>query len=155
MKPTVALILLSLCLISAEAARGETLYPVFGPRAAQAAPPVIAARFHGSNGGKFALTDAGGETFQGTWSYVTPSFVNAKTPQEPANNLPQPNLASAWDAVYGQGDFLAKGVGQPMRQVVMTGNKGTTIQVECLPGPNLTFYGVAVDSKGNIYKVAP
>jgi hypothetical protein len=155
MKSTFALILFALCLVSAENARGETLYPVFGPRATQAAPPVMTARFNGTASGKFTLVEANGESFQGKWSYVTASFVNAKAPQDPAAFLPQPNLAFAWDAVYGQGYFLAKAVGQRMRQVVVTGNHGTTMQVECIPGAFPSFYGIAVDSKGNIYKVVP
>jgi hypothetical protein len=152
MKSAFALVLLNLCIVSA---CGETLYPVFGPRAAQAAPPVIPAAFHGTASGKFTLIEANGESFQGKWSYVTASFVSAKTPQDPAAYLPQPNLAFAWDAVYGQGYFLAKGVGQRMRQAVVTGNQGTRLQIECLPGAFPTFYGIAVDSKGNIYKVVP
>jgi hypothetical protein len=78
MKSTFALILFALCLVSAENARGETLYPVFGPRATQAAPPVMTARFNGTASGKFTLVEANGESFQGKWSYVTASFVNAK-----------------------------------------------------------------------------
>ena len=157
MKPTVALILLSLCMVSAEAARGETLYPVFGPRAAQAAPPAITAHFSGATKGKFTLKDGGGESFQGNWSFVVASFVNAKGPQDPGGYLPQPNLAFAWDAVYGQGNFLSTAVGYWMRQVVVTGDKGTTLQIECLTGPNPSSHGlgVAYDRKGNIYKVVP
>jgi hypothetical protein len=85
---------------------------------------------------------------------VTPSFVNAKTPQDPSAYLPQPNLAFAWDAIYGQGFFLAQILGNQIKQVVAKGDQGTVIQVECLPagGPN-SLNGVAVDSKGNLYKV--
>ncbi|MGO9340479.1 MAG: hypothetical protein ACLPY1_23650 [Terracidiphilus sp.] len=152
MKSAFAPVLLSLCIVSAH---GETLYPVFGPRAAQAPPPVMTARFNGTASGKFTLIEANGESFQGKWSFVTASFVNAKTPQDPATYLPQPNLAFAWDAVYGQGYFLAKGVGQRMKQAVATGSLGTKLQIECLPGAFPGFYGIAVDSKGNIYKVVP
>ena len=155
MKSALAPVLLCLCILSADAACGETLYPVFGPRAAQAAPPEITATFHGTASGKFTLVEANGEPFQGKWSLVTASFVNVKTPQNPAAYLPQPNLAYAWDSVYGQGYFLAKGVGQRMRQAVVTGNQGSMLQIECLAGAFPTYYGVAVDSKGNIYKVAP
>jgi hypothetical protein len=117
------------------------------------------AAFHGSLSGNFTLVQTNGETFQAKWASVTPSFVNNKTPETPASYLPQPNLAFAWDIVYGQGFFLAQVLGTRIRQVVATGNKGTVIQVECLYGdprfgnPNSGSNGVAVDSKGNIYKV--
>jgi hypothetical protein len=135
-------------------ANGETLYPVQGPAAAQAPPPVITAKFSGTNSGKFTLVQAHGESFQGQWAFVIPSFVSTKTPQDPAAYLPQPNLAFAWDAVYGQGYFLAQVIGTRIRRVVATGDQGTVIQVECLYGDlRAGFNGVAFDSKGNLYKV--
>ena len=153
MKTTLVLVLLAICMISSVAC-AETLYPVQGPLAAQAVPPAMTAKFSGSNSGKFALVHAGGESFQGKWTFVTASFVNAKTPQDPATYLPQPNLAFAWDAVYGQGYFLAQIVGSRIRQVIAKGDQGTTIQVECLfADPHAGYNGVAVDSNGNLYKV--
>jgi hypothetical protein len=147
--------ILSVCTLGGFAnANGETLYPVQGPAAAQAPPPVMTAKFSGANSGKFTLVQAHGESFQGQWAFVTPSFVSTKTPQDPAAYLPQPNLAFAWDAVYGQGYFLAQVIGTRIRQVVATGDHGTVIQVECLYGDfHAGFNGVAFDSKGNLYKV--
>jgi hypothetical protein len=155
MKAKFALLLLSACIISGSvAAFGETLYPVQGPMAAQAPPPVITAKFNGTSSGKFTLVQANGESFQGKWASLIPSFVNTKTPETPASFLPQPNLAFAWDAVYGQGYFLAQIVGTRIRQVVATGNNGTVIQVECLFGDaRAGLNGIAVDSKGNLFKV--
>jgi hypothetical protein len=147
--------LLCVCALSGFAnANGETLYPVQGPAAAQAPPPVMTAKFSGTNSGKFTLVQAHGESFQGQWAFVIPSFVSAKTPQDPAAYLPQPNLAFAWDAVYGQGYFLAQVIGTRIRRVVATGDHGTVIQVECLFADiHAGFNGVAFDSKGNLYKV--
>jgi hypothetical protein len=156
MKIKFVLVLLSVCAISGSiAASGETLYPVQGPLAAQAPPPVITAKFSGTMSGKFSLVQAKGESFHGTWAFAKQSFVNSKTPGTPASYPPQPNLAFAWDAVYGQGYFLAQIVGTTIRQVVATGDQGTVIQVECMYTPGQTYgnNGVAVDSKGNIYKV--
>jgi hypothetical protein len=86
---------------------------------------------------------------------VVPSFVNAKTPETPSSYLPQPNLAFAWDVVYGQGYFLAHVLGTRLRQAIVTGDMGTVLQVECqFTDGHSAFNGVAVDSKGNIYKVA-
>jgi hypothetical protein len=155
MKARFVLILLSICMICGYAAAfGETLYPVRGPLAAQAPPPVITAKFSGTNSGKFTLSQPGGESFQGKWTFVVPSFVNTRTPQDPGAYLPQPNLAFAWDAIYGPGYFLATIVGTRVRQVVAKGDRGTVIQVECLfSDPHAGYNGVAVDSKGNVYKV--
>jgi hypothetical protein len=155
MKTKLVLALLSICVAAGSApAFAETLYPVQGPLAAQAPPPVMKAAFHGTSSGNFTLVQANGETFQAKWTSVTPSFVNNKTPENPASYLPQPNLAFAWDTVYGQGFFLAQVVGTRIRQVVATGNQGTVIQVECLFGDaRAGLNGVAVDSKGNVYKV--
>jgi hypothetical protein len=155
MKAKLALVLLGLCLIVRSAAATEqTLYPVQGPLVAQAPPPVMKASFHGAYSGSFSLVQAPGESFQGKWTDVIPSFVNTKTPETPASYLPQPNLAFAWDAVYGPGYFVAQILGAGIRQAVATGNQGTVIQVECRYSPVTGgCTGVAVDSKGNIYKV--
>jgi hypothetical protein len=161
MKTKLVLALLSTCVVAGSAAAfAETLYPVQGPLAAQASPPAMKLNFHGSTSGNFSLVQTSGETFQGKWASVTPAFVNNKTPENPASYLPQPNLAFAWDAVYGQGYFVGQVLGTRIRQAVATGDKGTVVQVECLYGdqrfpgvPNFGFNGVAVDSKGNIYKV--
>jgi hypothetical protein len=115
----------------------------------------MTATFHGTSSGKFTLLQAHGETFQGKWASLVPSFINTKTSGTPASYLPQPNLAFAWDAVYGQGYFLAKILGTRIRQVVVTGDQGTVLQVECqFALEHSAFSGVAVDSRGNIYKVA-
>jgi hypothetical protein len=70
-------------------------------------------------------------------------------PATDAISLPQPNLAFAWDAVYGEGFFVAHILGNKFGQGVFTGNQGTVLQVESLDGRN----GVAVDNKGNTYKM--
>jgi hypothetical protein len=53
-----------------------------------------------------------------------------------ASYPPQPNLAFAWDAVYGQGFFVAKILGKKFGQGVFIGNQGTLLQVETLDGRN-------------------
>ena len=155
MKAKFVLALLSVCIIAGSAAAfAEALYPVQGPLAAQAPPPAMKATFHGTNSGSFSLVQANGETFHGKWAFLTPSFVNNKTPETPASYLPQSNLAFAWDTVYGQGYFVSQVLGTRIKQVVATGDRGTVIQVECLYGdPHAGLNGVAVDSKGNVYKV--
>ncbi|MGB8583845.1 MAG: hypothetical protein WCD47_23725 [Candidatus Sulfotelmatobacter sp.] len=75
--------------------------------------------------------------------------MNTKTPGTSESYPPQPNLAFAWDVVYGQGYFAAHILGGKIWQGTFTGNQGTVLQVEILDGQ----HGAAVDNKGNIYKV--
>jgi len=148
-----ALFLLSVCISAGcNPAFGQNLYPVQGPLAALAPPPAFVAKFTGANSGKFTMAHSGGESFKGTWVMATPSFVNSKPLGTSASYPPQPNLAFAWDAVYGQGYFLAKVLGKRMKQANAIGDHGTVIQVEFVFDTIMTD-GVAVDNEGNIYKV--
>jgi hypothetical protein len=152
MNKRLALFLLSLCICMqwATAGYGQWLYPVEGPLAKSVPPPVFAAKLTGVNSGTISLTLSNGETFSGRWATVAPAFVNAKKPGSDVATLPQPNLAFTWDTIYGQGYFLAQLLGEHIGQAILTGDRGTTLQLEFLDGK----FGVALDSKGNTYKVA-
>jgi hypothetical protein len=93
-------------------------------------------------------TVANGEVLKGKCTAVKPSSLNAKTPGTPDSYPPQPDLAFAWDAIYGQGYFSAHILGQKIWQGIFTGHLGTVLQVEFLDEQ----HGAAVDNKGNIYK---
>jgi hypothetical protein len=152
-KVAFALVLLSTCLLSGcsyYSATSGQLYPVQGPSAALAPAPVYDATITVSSksGTSISLVMANGEMFSGAWGGVVESSVNAKTPGTPAGYPPQPNLSFAWDAVYGQGDFVAHILGKSAGHALLTGSQGTVLQVE-IAGHR----GVAVDNKGNIYKV--
>jgi hypothetical protein len=152
MKSKIALLiaLSTACLISeCTAAFGQTLYPVQGPLAAQMPPPVFTAQLTGGNAGKISLHQVNGELLTGKWSSVKAAFVNNKTPGAPNSYPPQPNLAFAWDAIYGHGYFLANVLGVEIGAASLTGNEGTVLQVEFFNGK----FGVAVDNKGNVYKI--
>jgi hypothetical protein len=143
------------CFIPSTAAHAQRLYPVQGPATAQTPPPNFTAKLTSKT---ISLTQAGGETFQGTWAVATITFANPETPGTPASYPPQPNLAFAWDLVYGQGFFLANILGsKTVGQATVTGSNGTILQlefqVEKLGAPVDNIFGVAVDNKGNIYKV--
>jgi hypothetical protein len=146
-------------LASLSVARAQRLYPVLGPATAQTPPPSFTAKLdliHKPR--KITLTQAGGETFEGTWSVVTASFANQKTPGTAAGYPPQPNLAFAWDLVYGQGFFMSNILGsQTVGTATATGSNGTVLQIEFqeekLGTPVQSIFGVAVDNKGNVYKV--
>jgi len=129
---------------------GQRLYPVQGPAAGQTPPAIFTAKLTGTLSGNITLVLANGEKFTGRWAYLRPPFVNAQTPGASSSYPPQPNLAFAWDAIYGQGYFLANLLGESICGSTLTGDQGTVLQVEFL---NERF-GVAVDSKGNIYKIA-
>ena len=138
----------------------QRLYPVQGPATAQVPPPLFTAKLANYQGksGKISLQQVNGETFQGTWSVMTATFVNAKTVGSPAGYPPQPNLAYAWDAIYGPGYYVATILGsENIGQAIATGNHGTVLQIEFhrkqLGEPEDNHFGVAVDNKGNFYKV--
>jgi hypothetical protein len=151
----------SLCVyVPSSTAHAQRLYPVQGPATAQTPPPSFNAKLSNYLGksGIITLTQAGGETFQGPWTTVTVTFINAKTPGTPPSYPPQPNLAYAWDLVYGPGYFNTHILGsQTVGQATATGSNGTVLQLEFqkekLGAIIDNIFGVAVDNKGNIYKV--
>ncbi len=162
MKTKFALALISFCMIfGSVAAFGQRLYPVQGPAATQSTPPTFTVKKITNYLGKsgiISLVHANGESFQGPWSIVTATFFNGKTPGTPASYPPQPNLAFAWDVVYGQGYYVSTMLGsQQVGQAVVTGDRGTVLQIEFhreqLGVPEDNHFGVAVDNNGNIYKV--
>jgi hypothetical protein len=130
------------------------LYPVQGPASAMAPPPYYQLTIKGNvaivNGKSPTINVVlgNGESFHGSWSNFTESSANQKMPGTAASLPPQPNLAFAWDAVYGKGFFVAHLLGESVLQTTMTGSQGTVLQAE-LQGRR----GVAIDSKGNIYKM--
>ena len=137
------------------AALGQKLYPVQGPLAAQTTPPVFSGQIrHPMFGGalptllkSWTLTNR--EVLAGKCTAIKVTSVNPKTPGRPESYPPQPNLAFAWDAVYGQEYFAAHILGKKIWQGIFTGNQGTVLQVEILDSQ----HGAAADNKGNIYKV--
>jgi hypothetical protein len=141
--------------LASTAAFGQKLYPIQGPLASQTPPPVFSGKIRRpmfSAGGLPVLlkswTVANGEVLNGKCSEVKATSLNTKTPGAPDSYPPQPNLAFAWDAVYGKGYFAAHVLGNKMWQGTFTGDKGTVLQVEILDRE----HGAAVDNKGNVYK---
>jgi len=70
------------------------------------------------------------------------------TPTGTSAALPQPNLSAAWDAIYGPGFYVARVLGQQLGRANVTGSQGTAIQVEVW-----NARGIAVDNKGDVYKL--
>jgi hypothetical protein len=151
----VAVLMFWVCIFAASgSAFAQRLYPVEGPIASQTPQPVFKGHISHPIFGVSPLfmllrswTVANGEVLQGKPKKVKASSVNNPVPS--ASAPPQPNLAFAWDAVYGPGYFVGHILGKDMGQGVFTGKKGTVLQVESLDGEK----GVAVDNQGNIYKM--
>jgi hypothetical protein len=156
MKINLALALLTTVITFAStAAFGQKLYPVQGPLTSQTPAPVFSAQvkrplFGAGSETKLlkSWTVADGEVLEGKFAKVNATSMNTKTPGTPDSYPPQPNLAFAWDAVYGQGYFAAHILGKKIWQGVFTGDHGTVLQVELLDD----LHGAAVDNKGNVYK---
>jgi hypothetical protein len=159
-----ALVVLSVVMISGCNGYGH-LYPVQGPLASMAPQPVynFSYTYPGSpkndrgQNGDLSMVLSDGEIFQGPWkmTYQKPAMGNAS-----AGTQESSSMATAWDTVYGQGFYVAHILGSKpyFMHVALTGNKGTTLQVEwyepefsgtTIQGTN----GIAEDSKGNIYKL--
>jgi hypothetical protein len=140
-----ALLMPAVCIVSGCSVTGR-LYPVQGPMASLTAPPLMTAKLYESPS-RVTLTLANGELFNSRLQVLYPSSSNLNPTGAPPAP-PQPNLAYAWDTVYGQGFFVAHVLGQQLGQAVITGSQGTIVQVEVA-----VARGVAIDSKGNFYKI--
>ena len=137
------------------------LYPVQGPLAQLAPPPVYAAKVTGGvKVNNFYATITDGEK-------VTCAFTNSQgkrrfSDPQPPQALPPFNMGPAWDAVYGGKFYEAHVLGahDPYYWCSATGDKGTTLHVAIQVGVNTNLSasqnvkGVVEDDKGNIYKFA-
>jgi hypothetical protein len=121
------------------------LYPVQGPLSTQTPLPVFSGEISGVvNSGNLHFVLSDGEVCRGPWTRV----VTGSAPADPA-----------WDAVYGSGYYVAHVLGASYRgEAAITGNRGTVLNVDFYRvvgnGNRIRFFGVAKDSKGNIYKIA-
>jgi hypothetical protein len=123
------------------------LYPVQGPLAAQTPPPIFAASLSGFASGSMQATLATGQV-TGTWATVATT--------DPAAG----KLAAQWDAVYGQGFFVANVLGNTrFCRATLSGEQGLHLDADFIvfpapnPGQTVGAKGVAVDAQGNIYKM--
>lgn len=144
------------------------LYPVQGPLAALAPPPVYTAKIsltpnwskpvtvgaHANDSmGKIAVVMANGEQFNGAWKLIYQQPDAANTASDP--------LAGAWNTVYGNGYYSAHVLGTPLFvHTDITGTQGTTLAVEwyeeaygAAQNQRLVARGIARDSKGDVFKL--
>jgi len=163
--PVIVAILTSCLALGAIPAFGQKLYPLQGPLASQTPPPVFTGQVKrpmvglGSEAKLLkSWTVANGEVLEGRYTEVTAASANTKATGAPESYPPQPNLAFAWDAIFGSGYFAAHILGGKVWQGIFKGDQGTVLQVEMREqlGPernNDRYRGAAVDNKGNVYKV--
>jgi hypothetical protein len=140
------------------------LYPVQGPLASMVSPPIYTFSYTYSGSpkrdrgqeGSFSMVLSNGEAFQGPWKMI---YQKPAMPDPAAAATESNAMAPSWDAVYGQGFYVAHVLGKPyFSHTNLTGNQGTILQVE-LYEPEFSGVtvvgtkGVAKDSNGNIYKL--
>jgi hypothetical protein len=137
----------------------QQMDPVKGPMSLQAPGPF----FEGSKGGGRysysvksdfvrvkSFSYANGETLKGRSEWVTASSAeDAQASGSADSNSHQPNLAAAWDLIYGPGYFASHVAGKKVLQGTFTGDKGTTLKVQSLDN----YVAVGADNQGNLYKI--
>lgn len=128
------------------------LYPVQGPLAMRSQNSVLKGKAQGSdNGGTITINLENGEICTGRFAPVHPT-----TPAQAPVDAQVVNVKPAdWDAIYGTGYYVANVLGAPVHVRASLGSgKGTTMSMEIYTNNAQRALGVAVDSLGNLYKVA-
>jgi hypothetical protein len=170
-------LILSACVVTAACARAR-MYPVEGPMASETPGAVYSAKLTGLlYSGDITITVGNGEICKGHWTLVkggtsldsapasvTPASANTTdVPAAQAPAAPSPvteGMPAAWDAVYGQGYYVAHVLGEPLyAHAMVIGNRGTVLNVEFYrvnrgDSNRIDIHGVAKDNKGNIFKLA-
>ena len=157
MKKTFWVTLLGVLAMSGCMAKAR-FYAVQGPLASQAPPPVLVGKVtFALNSGTISVTLQDGEICKGRWATVP-----RPESSQPANTAAATDdMASVWDAIYGQGFYVSHVLGARLyARAVLTGNHGTTLNFEMYRHDSnrvdetaSAVKGVAKDSSGNIYKV--
>jgi hypothetical protein len=165
MRTKVALAFLGMCIISGCHGYGH-LYPVQGPLASMSPVPTYtfsisypgSPKYDRNQTGEVSMVLANGEAFSGPWTMAyDKSGKQASGAAAPGSD----SMAAAWDAVYGQGFYVAHILGaNRVAHVALTGTQGTVLQIEWWDqshaGDGTTIVGtrgIGQDSKGNIYKL--
>jgi hypothetical protein len=115
-------------------------------------------KYDRSQSGEVSMVLANGEAFSGAWKMAYNKSGSQVVGAATAENN---GMAAAWDAVYGQGFYVAHILGASrVARIALTGAQGTVLQIEwwdqSQAGAGTTIVGdkgVGQDSKGNIYKL--
>lgn len=138
----VAAALLSACSTSVH------LYPVEGPLTKSAPGKTIVATADGITGntGNFKFVSAEGATCQGRWSSVAPQFAATSNT----------SLMNRYGSAVGYSNSVIVGAvpGVNKGQAFTVCSDGTRFDIEFYTGSGTANgYGIAKDTKGNIYKM--
>lgn len=134
--------LLSGCIIGG----GGHLFPVQGPAAGKNPGAVYSMSVTGAfSTGTLTATLENNESCSGTWLQLKDTDSSAG------------QMSAQWDQVYGPGFFVAHVLGSgALIHGTLACKQGTTLNAEFFrtnPGSLGGSQGVALDSKGNLYKV--
>lgn len=152
MKTIYAFVLLSSFLVGCSTT--AHLYPIEGPLSKQVPLPVLQAKADGITGntGNITLTMPDGEELKGRWSSIAPQQVTFSSMS--GNASVQSGMAQAWAQVYGSGFSVSNLPGVNRGEAMLTGPKGTVLQVEFFTGSGTANgNGVAKDNHGNVFKM--
>jgi len=142
------LCLSSLCVVLAGCMSQKVeLYPVQGPLSKQVPLPVVHATANGveNNTGSIKATLANGEVCQGKWSSVAPTFGAVAT-----GSL----MGRYGGTIFASSVITGIVPGTNKGQAFLSCNRGTTMEAEFYTGSGTANgFGVARDSKGNLYKM--
>jgi hypothetical protein len=156
MKSIIRLFLVSCAVILSGCSLSVTakLYPVQGPLSEQKPIPVLRARVMDvqRNSGDVTLTLTDGEVCTGSWSSLAPQQVSMTSIS--GRGQITSGIQTAYTTVYGTGFTVSNVPGVNRGTAYLVGDRGTTIEVEFFTGSGTASgNGVAIDSKGNIFKV--
>jgi hypothetical protein len=130
--------------------RAGSLLPASGPFAQSGAQP-LQITFNGatSGSGSFRVTLPGGETIQGNYDTMGGfSTGPAGGEQSPGQTV---ITGADWQALYGNADAT---LGQISGQGTGSGDKGTLLRIQyVVDAMDNRGYGVAKDSRGNLYRL--
>jgi hypothetical protein len=123
-----------------------TFYPVKGPLSTQVPLPVAKALAEGVDGntGPLTMTLASGEICKGQWSSAAPQQMAVTS----GSLFTMYGPAAGYSVTTGNVPGVNRG------EAFMSCDQGTTVQAEFFTGSGTANgYGVAKDSKNNIYKM--
>ena len=122
------------------------LYPIQGPLSKTVPLPVVTAHVDGitSNTGGLGMTLPDGEICKGRWSSAAPQFATSVSG----------SLWGRYGSVAFSGSAIGPVPGVNRGEAFLTCVRGTTIQAEFFTGSGTANgYGIAEDSRGNVYKM--
>lgn len=156
MKSAIALLLCTFTILLSGCSLSVTakLYPVKGPYSMQKPIPVLRAQVKDvqNNSGDATVTLPDGEVCTGSWSSLTPQQVSTTTLTGHGNL--RSGIETAYATVYGTAYTVSNVPGINRGTAYLVGDRGTTMEVEFFTGSGTASgNGVAIDSKGNVYKV--